>query len=155
MPTPNEDQHQAALNQTGFWGKQGAGCLIMAQSTRRILLPLRSQDVQEPGTWGTWGGAIDAGEDPAKACLREVAEEAGYTGRILDMLHLYRFQSGTFRYDTFLATVEDEFEPTLNWESDDARWFEINKWPSPLHFGLQAVLKDTSAMNKLGHAATP
>jgi 8-oxo-dGTP pyrophosphatase MutT (NUDIX family) len=149
-----DDDHQTALDQTGFWGNAGAGCLIMAADTRRILLPKRSQWVQEPGTWGTWGGAIDKGEDPQEAALREVEEEAGYSGGVQKMIHLFRFQSGEFRYDTFLAIVASEFEPNLNWETEEANWFELGSFPKPLHFGLAAVLKDPSAQNKLGSATS-
>lgn len=150
----NDDLHRQAMDDTGYWGSAGAGCLIMAADTKRLLLPLRSQWVQEPGTWGTWGGAIDPGEDPKKACIREVQEEAGYHGKILDMIHLYQFQDDNFRYDTFLAIVEHEFKATLNWETERAEWFKPGEWPSPLHFGLADVLKNTKAQNKLGNATS-
>jgi 8-oxo-dGTP pyrophosphatase MutT (NUDIX family) len=143
--TENNAEHRKALNDTGFWGRAGAGCLIMAQDTKRILLPLRSADVEEPHTWGTWGGAIDEGEDPKEAAMREVKEESGYSGNILSMQLLNRFEVKTFRYDTFLAVVNEEFTPKLNWETDEARWVEIDDWPSPLHFGLKAVLKNLNA----------
>ena len=29
--------HVEALNKTGFWGKSGAGCLILAKSTSRFF----------------------------------------------------------------------------------------------------------------------
>lgn len=144
-------RHAAALAATGYWGNAGAGCLIVAKDTGRILLPLRSEWVEQPGTWGTWGGAIDRGENPQTAAMREVSEEAGYPGKVLQMVHLYRFQDKSFRYDTFAAVVETEFEPTLNWETSQAEWVEFGKWPKPLHFGLEAVLKDSTAMNKLGN----
>lgn len=149
-----EEQHAAALKATGYWGNAGAGCLIMAMDTGRILIPLRSEWVQEPGTWGTWGGAIDGDEDPKTACMREVEEEAGYDGPVRDMIHLYRFEDNGFRYDTFLAIVDSEFEPQLNWETERAEWVEVGQWPSPLHFGLADVLKDKGVQNKLGSAAS-
>jgi 8-oxo-dGTP pyrophosphatase MutT (NUDIX family) len=149
-----DEQHQDALDQTGFWGSAGAGCIIMAADTRRILLPNRSEWVQEPQTWGTWGGAIDPGENPKDAVMREVEEEAGYSGRVEQMIHLFRFQSGEFRYDTLLAVVAKEFAPNLNWETEEADWFEMDDLPSPLHFGLAAVLKDTNAQNILGTATS-
>lgn len=149
-----EKEHAATLAATGYWGNAGAGCLIMAQDTGRILIPLRSQWVQEPGTWGTWGGAIDGDEDPKTACMREVHEEAGYAGKVIDMIHLFRFQDAEFRYDTFLAVVPTEFEPELNWETERAEWVENGQWPSPLHFGLEQVLKDKGVQNKLGSATS-
>ena len=40
------------------------------------------------------------------------------------------------------AVVEEEFEPMLNWESESFGWFELTDLPSPLHFGLEALLND-------------
>lgn len=150
MAEANTRDHRAALESTGFWGNAGAGCLIMAKDTKRILIPKRSAWVQEPHTWSTWGGAIDRGEDPKTAAIREVEEEAGYEGEVLDMIHLYTFKSDDFRYDNYVAIVATEFEPELNWESDEAEWFAFGDWPSPLHFGLEDLLKNGPAMNKLG-----
>ena len=135
----NDQEHQKALNQTGFWGKQGAGCIIVAKDTKRLLLPLRSRHVQEPNTWGTWGGAIDSNEDPAEAAKREVQEEAGYDGNV-ETIPLAVFRKGTFQYHNFLAIVDTEFIPTLNWETQKFRWTELDNIPQPTHFGLQWIL---------------
>ena len=133
------ESHLDALLTTGFWGKQGAGCIIAARDTKRICLPLRSEDVLEPHTWGTWGGAIDNDEDPATAAIREVKEEAGYTGNV-ELHPLKMFSKGSFRYHNFLAIVDSEFDPDLNWETERFIWTDINDLPTPLHFGLQYVL---------------
>lgn len=140
----NDAEHAAALHSTGFWGKQGAGCIILAKSTGRILLPHRSIHVQEPNTWGVWGGAIDSDEDPRSAARREAEEEAGYSGSI-QMIPLSVFSKGDFRYHNFLAIVEDEFQPRLNWETQGFVWTTLDDLPSPLHFGLKYVLSQDSA----------
>src|ERR1700744_5634798 len=49
----------ANLQKTGFWGKQGAGCIFLAESTGRVLVAKRSMHVLEPWTWSTIGGAMD------------------------------------------------------------------------------------------------
>jgi hypothetical protein len=46
---------------SGFWGNRGAGCIIRARDTGRMLVGLRSEEVDEPLTLGTWGGAVDPG----------------------------------------------------------------------------------------------
>jgi 8-oxo-dGTP pyrophosphatase MutT (NUDIX family) len=142
----NDEEHQETLDRTGFWGKAGAGCLVMAKSTGRILIAHRGRSVEQPGTWGTWGGAIDEGEDPVDACLREIEEEAGYTGGVAAVLPLYVFQKDNFRYSNFLVVVADEFKPRLDWENQGYQWCEIGQWPSPLHFGLKALLADPKSM---------
>jgi 8-oxo-dGTP pyrophosphatase MutT (NUDIX family) len=144
----NDEEHEKALNDTGFWGRAAAGCIILARDTGRILLPLRSEHVEQPHTWGTWGGAIDEDEQPAEAVRREVSEEAGYHGHF-ELEPLYVFKSGTFRYFNYLAIVDDEFTPHLDWETSKADWFNINDLPKPLHFGLQVVLKDPASIAKI------
>lgn len=124
----------------GFWGSRGAGCIIKACDTGRMLVGLRSEEVDEPLTWGTWGGAVDPGEDAEAAVRREVAEETGYEGEMsLSLLHTYRHSSG-FVYETFMADVTREFDPVLCCETSAARWINAGRWPEPLHFGLADVL---------------
>lgn len=157
----NDDEHRAALDQTGFWGKAGAGCIVMARDTGRILLAHRSSEiapsgkpvVEQPGTWGCWGGAIDPKEDPKAATLRELQEEAGFHGKVLGIKPLYVFKKDAFTYSNFLVLVESEFKPVLNWESQGAEWVEVGKWPSPLHFGLKALFGDAASMETIKAAA--
>jgi predicted chitinase/8-oxo-dGTP pyrophosphatase MutT (NUDIX family)/uncharacterized ParB-like nuclease family protein/FMN phosphatase YigB (HAD superfamily) len=145
----NDAEHAAELGRTGFWGKQGAGCIIMAKDTGRICLPYRSAHVQEPNTWGTWGGAIDGNEDPAVAAKREVQEEAGYDGPVkMVPLLLFKHSSG-FRYFNFLALVEREFTPQLNWETQTFDWVQFGEWPAPLHPGLKSLLNDSASIQTI------
>ena len=141
----NDSEHKKALDKTGFWGKQGAGLIILCSSTGRVLLPLRSGSVEQPHTWGTWGGAINEGEDPRTAALRELREEAGVKINPSTLTKLFVFTKGTFRYTTFLAEVNSEFKPKLDWETERAEWFALDSLPSPLHFGLRSVLDDSKA----------
>ena len=136
----NDAEHGEALKKTGFWGKRGAGCLFYAKNTKRYLIAHRSDEVEQPGTWGTWGGAIDSGESPEVAVRREAREEAGYKGKVeLVPLWVFKHKSG-FQYHNFLAVVEDEFEPKLNWESQGYEWVKGGAWPSPLHPGMIELL---------------
>ena len=144
----NDEEHAKALDDTGFWGRAGAGCIILARDTGRILLPLRSVHVEQPHTWGTGGGAIDENETPSVAVRREVSEEAGYHGHF-ELEPLFVFKSGTFRYFNYLAIVDNEFTPRLDWETERADWFKLTQLPSPLHFGLQGVLNDSASIAKI------
>jgi len=139
-----ERDHEDAFRTTGFWGNAGAGSIVMARDTGRILLPHRSVDVLEPGTWGTWGGAIDEDENPAKAAERELREEAGLTQKV-EMQPLLVFKFGAFKYHNFLAIVDKEFEPSLNWETQASRWVTADDIPSPMHPGLKALLSDAAS----------
>lgn len=143
--TETNRPHAQAHAETGFWGRAGAGCLIMARSTGRFLVAHRSREVLEPGTWGTWGGAIDQGLDPVEAVKREVHQECGYTGPVT-MEPMFVFKSGTFRYFNFLAIVDEEFKPTLDWENQGSRWCRFGAWPTPMHPGLKALLADPASV---------
>lgn len=145
-----EEDHWAARRETGFFGRQGAGCIILARSTNRILIAQRGHGCEEAGTWGSWGGAIDDGESPVEAVRREVAEETGADVEIEEIVPLYVFQKGTFRYSNFLVIVPEEFHPRIiNWETANYEWCEFGHWPHPLHFGLQALFADKPSMKKI------
>lgn len=147
---PNDDEHYDALETTGFFGAQAAGCVLMAKSTGRLLLVLRSSGVLEPHTWGCLGGAFKNPETPVSAAKREAHEETGYDGPI-QMVPLYVFKKDTFRYSNFLGIVPDEFEPDLGWEADQGIWVEPGNWPAPLHFGMQNLFADSASMNTIMH----
>jgi 8-oxo-dGTP pyrophosphatase MutT (NUDIX family) len=141
----DERDHWHKLATTGYFGARGAGCLFLAQDSKRLLLAHRSQEVEQPGTYGTWGGAIDQGEDPLAAVKREIHEETGFDGpSIIEPLLI--FKDKTFRYYNFLVVVESEFSPILNWESAGYQWCDYGQWPTPLHFGLQKLLADSRSI---------
>lgn len=138
----NERNHQEQLDSTGFWGKEAAGCIFLAASTGRIMLAHRSEDVLEPDTHGTWGGAIDEGETPEECVRREVEQEAGRIENCR-MYPLAVFEKSNFKYHNFLAVVDDEFTPTLNWESQGFSWCETNDLPTPLHPGMNFLFANS------------
>jgi 8-oxo-dGTP pyrophosphatase MutT (NUDIX family) len=125
-----------------FFGNKGAGVLVYCQNTKRFLLGLRSRFVNEPGTWGIFGGKIDNDANPKEAALRELKEETSYSGPI-NLIHFDTFQSGDFQFFNFLGIVDEEFKPILDWENDDAQWFSLDEFPKRnLHFGLLRLMPD-------------
>ena len=128
-----------------FWGREGAGVLIIAEDGRVLLLK-RSSSVDQPGTWGIPGGALQEGEtDPWKGAMQELREETGLSvsGKKLGK---YVFKSGAFRFTTFIIQVDvdaaDRMRPRLDWENTDWGWFDAQTIKSiPLHFGVQNILK--------------
>jgi 8-oxo-dGTP pyrophosphatase MutT (NUDIX family) len=144
----DDDQHQEVMDKTGFWGKAAAGGLFLARDTGRFLVGKRSKEVNEPGTWGTFGGAIDEGEDPKSAAKREMVEETRYVGEAdIFPLYVFRHASG-FRYHNYLMVVDKEFTPKLDWENSGYRWCAFGKWPQPLHYGLKKLLEEDGAKLK-------
>jgi 8-oxo-dGTP pyrophosphatase MutT (NUDIX family) len=137
-----------------FWGNTGAGVLFLARDTGRFLVFLRSDSVNEPGTWNLSGGKLDPEEErnsnrmagAKEAAAREVEEKTGYDGEYkLKLLHIFRHKirgtNNEFRYYNFLCIVPFEFTPQLNWEHDTSEWVDYGDWPSPLHFGLADVIR--------------
>jgi 8-oxo-dGTP pyrophosphatase MutT (NUDIX family)/GNAT superfamily N-acetyltransferase len=133
-------EHGETTDKSGqFYGEQGAGALICAESTGRCLFPKRSEFVNEPHEWGVWGGALDGEEDPLAAATREVREETGYEGP-LRLEEAYVYTKDDFRYTTFVGFVPDEFAPKLNWETEDHAWARLDEHPEPLHFGIKEAM---------------
>jgi 8-oxo-dGTP pyrophosphatase MutT (NUDIX family) len=144
MPTPIKlaslVMQEESPSGEAYWGHKGAGVIIMARSQARFLFGLRSNDVNEPGTWGGFGGKIDGGETAQTAVKREVKEELGYHGPIsLNLLYLYKDKD--FKYYNYLGVIDEEFDPDLNWEHDNYAWVEFGQWPEPLHFGAEEAIE--------------
>jgi 8-oxo-dGTP pyrophosphatase MutT (NUDIX family) len=148
----DDAKHQDALDATGYWGKQGAGCLVFAKETKRFLLMLRGPEVEQPRTWGTIGGAIDEGENQKTGAMRELVEESKYKGKVR-LIPMYVFSDKSFRYSNFLAIVPAEFKPRVDWENIRGEWFAYGEWPKPLHFGLKKLLKDPKSVKVMKTAA--
>ncbi len=144
----SDAEHQKELDKTGFWGRAGAGCLFVAADTKNICIAHRSADVLEPGTWGTWGGAIDRNETPEKAIKREIVEETSYIGQV-KLIHLYTFKhSSGFQYHNYFAVVPHEFVPKMDWETQNYKWTDLNKLPKPLHPGMKHLLQNAGTKMK-------
>jgi len=63
-------------------------------------------------------------------------------------LFVFKHHSG-FTYYNYLAIVEHEFKPVLNWETQDYRWVEWGDWPEPLHNGLKLLLGDQQSVERI------
>jgi 8-oxo-dGTP pyrophosphatase MutT (NUDIX family) len=148
----DDQDHRDQLARTGFWGRAAAGSILIARDTGRVCLAHRSLNVQEPNTWGMWGGAMDKGESPEQTALRELQEETGYSDPV-DLQPLWTFKhSSGFRYYNFLAIVDSEFSPRMDRETQDFEWFDLDDteyWPSPLHPGVQILLSRSDVQQQL------
>lgn len=131
-----------------FWGTRGAGILPIATSTGRLLVPLRSAYVNEPRTWGVIGGRVEPGELPEQAAYREFVEETDYDGYINLYPALVNRLQG-FTYHNFIGTIEGEFRPVPDWETDRFRWMSLSQLVDvePKHFGLMDLLGDPKSYN--------
>lgn len=146
-------EYNGYLNNSGeeFWGDIGAGLLPICTDTKRILIGLRSEYVNEPLTWGIFGGMVDPDENVLETAKREFIEETKYDGHI-DLIKAYVFKSpkGGFEYHNFIGLINKEFVPKLDWETKETKWMTYQDLLdiSSKHFGLSELLKNSSVLIK-------
>jgi 8-oxo-dGTP pyrophosphatase MutT (NUDIX family) len=131
-----------------YWGNSAAGVIFYCNKTNRFLLSHRSVYVNEPNTWGVIGGAIDEGESPVKAAIRELREEIGYNARPGDLKLIYIYKDKGFKYFNYLLIVNEEFQPKLDHETKETRWFKLSDFPNNLHFGVKKLLPYLKKINR-------
>ena len=129
----------------GMWGSSASGMLFT--TGEKILLLKRSASVEDGGVWGIPGGAIPVtveGEkkDAKESALDESKEEMGRLPSGFKVVGKVAFKKGAFVFYTFIAKVQnDSFKPTLNWESDDYKWVDVEELERlRLHPGVRYVL---------------
>lgn len=128
-----------------------AGVLFLAKDTGRCLFQLRNSDKKFKDTWGFWGGILENGESPYESIQRELAEEIGFVPELqkLNPIDVFQSQDKNFYYYSFVALVDKEFVPTLNYESAGYAWVNIGSWPKPLHAGAKSTLLRNGGEDKL------
>jgi 8-oxo-dGTP pyrophosphatase MutT (NUDIX family) len=131
-----------------------AGGLIISKSTGNILIALRSDSVEDPETYGIFGGRVDHFESPEEALEREIFEETGYPifGTYQELGVLYS-EDNDFSYHTHIAYSPTDFVPNLNWEHTKAEWVSLEALldmdKNTLHYGVAALLDNKSAISDL------
>jgi 8-oxo-dGTP pyrophosphatase MutT (NUDIX family) len=110
-----------------------------------MLAAIRPQGKPE-GTWALPKGNLDPGETPAETAVREVLEETGVHGRLVEKLgdvkYTYTRRDGTrvFKIVSFyllqagrgrLGAIADE----MRIEVADARWLPLEDAPRLLAYG--------------------
>lgn len=128
------------------WGRYGAAGLLLTDPARTgVLLQKRSRHVHRGGTWSVPGGAIEPGEQPVDAALREAEEEAGIRAEDLTVARvLTGTDHGTWSYTYVLAEADRPARDLLrsagatSWEADRTTWVDLDQVASyRLHPGLR------------------
>ena len=105
--------------------KHQAGCLPLrytSSGTKVLLITSRYT-----GQWIVPKGGIEAGETPAEAAVREAAEEAGVSGRLLGRLGSFDYPRGgqVGRVEAYALLVTEQHD---SWPEQDQRrrkWFKL------------------------------
>src|SRR3954469_2381984 len=121
------------------------GVLVRTIPGRPSLAAIRPQGKRE-GTWALPKGNIDPGESPAETAIREVWEETGVHGKLVEKLgdvkYAYTRRDGirVFKVVSFyLFTARrgrlGEIEERMKVEVAEARWLPLEEAPKLLAYG--------------------
>lgn len=121
------------------------GVLVKVIRGRPMLAAIRPRGKPE-GTWALPKGNLDPGERPDETALREVREETGVSGRLVEKLgdvrYTYTRRGGTrvFKVVSFyllragrgrLGAIEER----MRVEVAEARWLPLDEAPRLLSYG--------------------
>ena len=105
--------------------------IAVAVKGKKFLLINRGMAPRK-GTWGSPSGFIEVGETPEEACLRELKEESGVSGKIIKLVGVNRIEDkevyGDMLVVMYLIKAGDE-EIAPGDEVEDARFFDIAELP--------------------------
>ena len=132
---------------------------------RQVLLLRRAVDPYQ-GCWDIPGGFCEAAEHPMRAAERELAEEAGLTGRATAYVGTWMDIYGPPQPDgiaihtavsVYLVELADPHsEPRLQHdEVTEARWFDLDELPADLAFPVHARPVLTAVAEILAGTARP
>ena len=118
-----------------------------------FLLHRRSKNCRdEQGHWDPGSGRLGFGQDLEESVLREVREEYGCEGKILESLpahSIHREHDGQKTHWVAIPfVIQVDSSKARNNEPekiDKIGWFKLDHLPQPLHTGFQQTL------NKYGH----
>jgi predicted NUDIX family NTP pyrophosphohydrolase len=105
-----------------------AGILLYKKNPYRVLLVHPSGDYNKKALWSIPKGKIEKNETLLEAAKREIFEEVGIHEKFYSTpieIEKVVYNSGKKVY-CFIANVEENINPTINWENDKAEFFELN-----------------------------
>ena len=123
-----------------------SGVLPICTKTGRILLIRRGFNQPQPGTWASFGGKFEMGEDRdvKDNAIREFSEESGYSSKFkISNKPLYVNDDNLLSFYTFVGLFDEEFTPNLELEEEavDFGWFYLGEFPEELHPGVKEMFE--------------
>ncbi|MCW2816847.1 MAG: hypothetical protein JWN84_4302 [Nocardioides sp.] len=136
------------------WGRHGAAGLLLARDGT-ALLQLRAGWAHQGGTWSIPGGALERGESPLEAALREAEEELGLSSDVVDVRGTFLAECGGWAYETVLAEPLGVVHTRDRAESDGHRWVPADDVDAlPLHPAFRKAWDDPDGVIRAFVAGT-
>lgn len=115
----------------------------------RFLLSKRGPGARdEQGAWEFGSGKVEFGETLEEALARELREEYGCAGEIIEALPartLLREKDGVRTHWLTLPYIvrvnPDEVRHSVEENVEEVAWFRLDEFPSPLHTGAKAQIE--------------
>lgn len=120
---------------------------VLLKGPRDVLLIRRGREPFK-GKWAIPGGFVDVGERTEDAARRELVEETGLRGDIVDLLGVYsdprRDPRGHTVSVVYVMKVGGIVPIAAGDDADEARWFDLGALPE-LAFDHARILADARA----------
>lgn len=103
-----------------------------------LLLRRSGKESFLPDAWGIPAGQLLPAEDPSEACLRELREETGLHGEVIELIGYSTFVSRRAGTDlsnlqlNFLVNVDDRVVKLNHDSHSEARWISLDDTNSGL-----------------------
>ena len=107
--------------------------IVAVRRGEEILVVHRSP--QNGNYWHLVSGGVEAGETDAEAATRELMEETQLAATVVPLG--FEFFHDGIHVEAFFCDAPDGWEPVLDWEHDEYRWYsraeavERLYWPEP------------------------
>ena len=157
--TRDRSLHSACYKQPVKREFSAGGVLVRRLNGRWMVAAIRPAGKQ-PGLWALPKGNIGRGEDPRETAVREVLEETGARGRLVEKLGDVRYVY-TWRGERIFKVVSffllrysggrlGDLPPATAHEVDEARWLPLDEAPKLLAYGgeRQMVEKALESVEK-------
>jgi len=132
-----------------------SGGVIFRKNNDMVEIALVS--VKDGSVWCLPKGIVDKGESPEKTAVREVSEETGLRGRIVEKLgeikYWYYIKEGNIKcrktVHFFLMEYEGGDVADHDWEVDSASWFQIDEALKKVNYKSEKELLEKAKKNLL------